>query len=50
VYDEHDGKTTLTSTTEFATFEERDGFLATGAAGGAEQTFERLEQLLKTLV
>jgi uncharacterized protein YndB with AHSA1/START domain len=48
-YEERDGKTTLTSTTLFNSFEERDGFLATGAAGGAEQTFDRLEELLKTL-
>jgi uncharacterized protein YndB with AHSA1/START domain len=50
VYDEVDGKTTLTSTTLFNSFEERDGFLATGATEGAIQTFDRLEELLKTLV
>lgn len=50
LYEERDGKTTLTSTTLFNSFEERDGFLATGAAGGAEQTFDRLDEVLTTLV
>jgi uncharacterized protein YndB with AHSA1/START domain len=48
-FEEGDGKTTLTSTTVFDTFEDLEGYLKTGATEGANQTYDRLEELLKTL-
>ena len=44
--EEHDGKTTLTTTSVFNTVEERDGVLESGMVSGAEETYERLDEYL----
>jgi uncharacterized protein YndB with AHSA1/START domain len=49
VFEERDGKTILTSTSEFPTKEERDGVLESGMVDGAEQTYDRLEEHLATM-
>ena len=46
---EHDGQTTLTTTSHFNTREERDGMLANGMEGGANESADRLEELLERL-
>jgi uncharacterized protein YndB with AHSA1/START domain len=46
---ESDGKTTFTSTTRYPTKEARDGAIATGMADGAGESFDRMEELLRTL-
>jgi uncharacterized protein YndB with AHSA1/START domain len=48
-FEEHDGKTTLTATAGFDTVEERDGMLESGMEGGAEETYDRLEEYLEAL-
>jgi len=49
VFEEHAGKTTLTSTGFFNTLEERDGVIASGMEAGANESADRLEELLATL-
>jgi uncharacterized protein YndB with AHSA1/START domain len=49
VLTEKEGKTTLTATTLFQTFEDRDGYLKTGATEGAAQTYERLDEVLRSM-
>lgn len=46
---EADGKTTLTDSSVFQTVEDRDGMLAAGMEGGAEDSWDRLEELLATI-
>ena len=46
---EHDGKTTVTSTSVFDTTEERDGMVQSGMAAGAAESYDRLEELLARL-
>ncbi len=46
---EDNGKTTLTARSTFDTAEEMEGFLATGAIAGANETYDRLAELLATL-
>ena len=41
-----DGKTRLTVTSVFASVEDRDGMLASGMEGGANETWDRLAELL----
>ena len=41
------GKTRLTVTSLFASLEDRDGMLATGMEGGANESWDRLAALLK---
>ena len=48
-FDERDGKTTLTVTSTFTTKEERDGMLQSGMEGGANETWDRLAELLAQL-
>ena len=48
-FTEHDGQTTLTTTSHFNTREERDGMLANGMEGGANESADRLEELLERL-
>jgi uncharacterized protein YndB with AHSA1/START domain len=48
-FSEHDGLTTLTTTSHFDTREERDGMLANGMEGGANESADRLEELLERL-
>lgn len=47
--DEQDGKTTITDTSIFQSVEDRDGMLNAGMEGGATESWERFEELLKTL-
>ena len=48
-FEEHDGRTTLTSYTRFKTKEERDGLLASGMEEGANESGDRMEELLARL-
>jgi uncharacterized protein YndB with AHSA1/START domain len=48
-FEEHAGQTTLTWTSNFNTVEERDGVLASGMEGGANESADRLEELLVSL-
>jgi uncharacterized protein YndB with AHSA1/START domain len=49
VFEERDGKTTLTNTTTFESVEDRDGMLQSGMEVGAAQSLDKLEELLATL-
>ena len=49
VFEEHDGKTTLTATSVFDSVEDRDGMLQSGMEGGAAETYERLDEYLEDL-
>ncbi|MEA2682206.1 MAG: hypothetical protein QOK05_534 [Chloroflexota bacterium] len=44
--EEHDGQTTLTIRTVFASVEDRDGMLNSGMEGGATESHDRLAELL----
>jgi uncharacterized protein YndB with AHSA1/START domain len=46
---EHDGKTTLTSTVLHQSTADRDAHLGSGTESGAIETFDRLEQHLRTM-
>jgi uncharacterized protein YndB with AHSA1/START domain len=50
VFDEHDGKTTMTETMHHASREARDGNLNSGMESGAQESVERLAEHLSTLV
>jgi uncharacterized protein YndB with AHSA1/START domain len=47
--EEHDGKTTLTTTSRFETPEDRDGMLKSGMETGMRETLDRLAEYLKTM-
>ena len=47
--EEHDGKTTFTSTTVFDSIEDRDGMLESGMESGAAETMDRLDEYLEVL-
>ncbi len=49
VFEEHDGKTTLTATARFDTKEDRDGMLQSGMEEGAAETYDRLDEYLDEL-
>jgi len=49
VFEEHDGKTTLTTTSVFNSAEERDGVLESGMEEGAVETYKRLDEYLDVL-
>lgn len=49
VFEEHDGKTTLTATAVFDTVEDRDGMLQSGMEEGAAETYDRLAEYLEVL-
>ncbi|HLF76961.1 MAG TPA: SRPBCC family protein [Dehalococcoidia bacterium] len=49
VFEEQDGKTTVICTTSFASIEDRDGMLQSGMEAGAAESYDRLEELLRTL-
>ncbi len=49
VFEEHDGTTTLTTTSVFNSVEERDGVLESGMEAGAVETYERLDGYLEEL-
>ncbi|HEX2283179.1 MAG TPA: SRPBCC family protein [Thermomicrobiales bacterium] len=48
-FEEHDGKTRLTSTSLFTSVEDRDGMLESGMESGAIESWDRLAELLETL-
>jgi uncharacterized protein YndB with AHSA1/START domain len=50
VFEEEGGKTTLTSTSVFETLEDLEGMLASGAEGGATITWNKLAELISTLL
>ena len=47
--EEQDGKTTLTARSVYDTVEDRDGMLQSGAAEGAAETWDRLDEYLASL-
>jgi uncharacterized protein YndB with AHSA1/START domain len=47
--EEHEGKTTFTSTSVFASVQERDGMLESGMEAGAAETMDRLDEYLEVL-
>jgi uncharacterized protein YndB with AHSA1/START domain len=49
VFEELDGKTTLTTTSVFPTVEERDETLESGMVSGAAESYERLDEYLEVL-
>ena len=49
LFEEHDGKTTLTATAVFDSVEERDAVLRSGMEAGAAETYDRLDEYLETL-
>lgn len=48
-FTEHDGKTTLTEISLFESKEDRDGMLASGMEGGANESMDRLAEYLGTM-
>ena len=46
---EHDGKTTLTSTSVFDSVEDRDGMLQSGMEAGASESYDRLAEHLRKM-
>jgi uncharacterized protein YndB with AHSA1/START domain len=48
-FEEHNGKTTVTDSSVFQTVEDRDGMLQSGMEGGAEESWDRIDDLLKTI-
>ena len=46
---EHQGKTTLTSTSVFGSVEDRDGMLQSGMEAGVRETWDRLAEYIETL-
>jgi uncharacterized protein YndB with AHSA1/START domain len=49
ILEEHDGKTAIIDSSVFQTVEDRDGMLQSGMEGGAAESWDRLEELLKTM-
>lgn len=49
-FENKDGTTVFTSTLQFATVEDRDGYLATGATEGGAAALDRVEDLLADCV
>ena len=49
VLEDVDGRTKVTVTSVFQSLEDRDGMVESGMESGARETWERLEELLKTL-
>ena len=47
--EDHNGKTRVIDSAVFQSVEDRDGMIASGMEGGAEESWDRLEELLKTL-
>ena len=48
-FDEHDGKTTLTTVSDAGSKEARDAMLESGMLDGAEETWDRLDEYVETL-
>ncbi len=49
-FEEHDGKTTLTTRSLFDSVQDRDGMLQSGMESGFSETMDRLAELLQTMV
>jgi len=49
VFTEHDGKTTLSVTSRVNSIEARDGMINSGMEKGAAETYDRLEEHLRTM-
>lgn len=49
-FEEHDGRTTARLTVVCLSVEDRDGHIAAGMEGGMNEGFERLDELLPTMV
>lgn len=47
--EEHDGKTRVTDSSVFQSVADRDGMLQSGMERGAEESWDRLDEVLKTL-
>ena len=45
-FTEHDGRTTVESTSVFTSVEDRDGMIASGMQTGVDEGFEKLDELL----
>lgn len=48
-FEEHDGRTTVTTVSEFPSVEARDATLESGMVAGAVETYERLDEYLEVL-
>ena len=48
-FEEHDGKTTVSSTSLFMSVEDRDGMVESGMESGATESWDRLAELLAQL-
>jgi uncharacterized protein YndB with AHSA1/START domain len=48
-FEEHDGKTTIRALTRFDSVEDRDGMVQSGMEAGAAESYERLDDYLRTL-
>ena len=48
-FEEHDGKTTLTTVVLFDSIEDRDGMIDSGMESGASESMDRLEEYLQEL-
>lgn len=46
-FEEHNGKTRVIDSAVFQTVEDRDGMIASGMEGGAEESWDRMEELLR---
>ncbi len=48
-FEEHNGKTRVIDSSVFQSVEDRDGMIASGMEGGAEESWDRMEELLTSL-
>lgn len=48
-FEEHDGRTTLTSTSRYSSREARDGALQTGMESGVAEGYDTMERYMRTL-
>jgi uncharacterized protein YndB with AHSA1/START domain len=48
-FEDHDGKTRLIDSSVFQSVADRDGMLQSGMEGGASESWDRLEKILKTM-
>ena len=48
-FEEHDGKTTVSTTSVFDSIEDRDGMLESGMESGAIESWDRLAELVESL-
>ena len=49
-FEEHDGKSTITSTAVFDSTEDRDGMLESGMEAGANESWDRLAELIDRII